>query len=48
MREGKATKTIRNDLGLLHSLFAFAEKRGWSHGNPCKHVEAPAADDLGR
>jgi len=45
VREGKAAKTIRNHLGLLHSLFTFAEKRGWSSGNPCKYVEAPAADD---
>jgi integrase len=45
VREGKAAKTIRNHLGLLHSLFTFAEKHGWSRGNPCKYVEAPAADD---
>jgi integrase len=30
---------------LLHSIFAFAEKRGWARGNPCKHVEAPEAPD---
>jgi integrase len=43
VREGKAPKTVRNHLGLLHSLFTFAEKRGWARDNPCKHVEAPAS-----
>jgi hypothetical protein len=42
-REGKAPKTIRNQLGLLHSIFAFSERRGWSQGNPCKHVDGPRA-----
>ena len=39
--EGRAPKSIRNYLGLLHSVFVFAERRGWSRGNPCKLVERP-------
>jgi len=41
--EKKAPKSIRNYLGLLHSLFVYAEKKGWAHGNPVKHVEKPRA-----
>ena len=40
-REGKATKSILNYLGLLHSIFAFAEKRGLVVRNPVKHVDKP-------
>lgn len=40
-REGKSPKTIRNQLGLLHSIFAYAERQGWRTGNPCKLVEKP-------
>jgi integrase len=39
--EKKAPKSIRNYLGLLHSLFAFAEKKGWARDNPVKRVEGP-------
>lgn len=42
--EGKAPKSIRNWLGFLHSIFAYAEKRKWSQGNPCKLVDLPAVD----
>jgi integrase len=45
LKEGKAPKTVRNHLGLLHSIFNFAEKRGWARANPCKHVELPEAGD---
>ena len=41
--QGTAPKSIRNYLGLLHSIFAFAERRGWTRGNPCKFVELPEA-----
>jgi integrase len=41
-REGKAAKSILNYLGLLHSIFAFAEKRGLVVGNPVKLVDKPS------
>ena len=40
-REGKAAKSILNYLGLLHSIFVFAEKRGLAAGNPVKLVDKP-------
>jgi integrase len=40
--EGKAPKSIRNWVGFLHSIFAYAEKRKWTRGNPCKLVDLPA------
>lgn len=43
--EGKAAKSIRNWVGLLHSIFVYAEKRKWCHGNPCKLADLPAATD---
>src|SRR4051812_31503536 len=42
--EGKGAKSIRNYVGFLHSLFAFAEKRGWTTGNPCKLVDKPRVE----
>lgn len=41
-REGKAVKSILNYLGLLHSIFTFAEKRGFARGNPVRIVDKPA------
>ena len=41
-REGKATKSILNYVGLLHSIFAFGEKRGLVRGNPVKLIDKPA------
>jgi integrase len=41
-REGKAAKSIRNWLSLLHSIFAFAEEEGWARGNPVKLVKKGA------
>lgn len=41
LQEGKAPKSVSNYLGLLHSLFEFAKKRGWASANPCKEVELP-------
>src|SRR3954451_12993551 len=40
-RAGRATKSILNYLGLLHSIFAYGEKRGWCTRNPCKLVDKP-------
>jgi len=40
-REGKATKSILNYLGLLHSIFVYAEKRGLARRNPVKLVDKP-------
>lgn len=42
-REGKATKSILNYLGLLNSIFAYAERRGLARGNPVKLVDKPSA-----
>lgn len=39
--EAKATKSIRNYVGFLHSIFVYGEKRGWSRGNPCRLVDLP-------
>jgi integrase len=47
-REGKAPKSISNYLGLLYSIFAYAEKRGWARSNPVAGAEKPrikARDD---
>jgi integrase len=40
-REGKATKSILNYLGLLHSIFAFAERRGLASANPVASIDKP-------
>ena len=40
-REGKAAKSILNYLGLLHSIFAYAERRGLARSNPVALVEKP-------
>lgn len=40
-REGKATKSILNYIGLLHSIFSYAERRGVAKANPVKLVEKP-------
>jgi integrase len=41
---GKAAKTRRNALILLHQLFAFAERRDWCAGNPCTPVDRPQVE----
>jgi Phage integrase, N-terminal SAM-like domain len=43
--DGLAPKSVRNYLGLLHSLFAYAEGQEWTRGNPCKLVEKPGEDE---
>lgn len=40
-QEGRATKSILNYLGFLHSIFSFAERRGMVRGNPVKLVDKP-------
>jgi integrase len=39
--DGKAPKSVTNWLGILHSLFEFAIRRGWAEANPCKRVAKP-------
>lgn len=41
-REGKAPKSIHNYVGLLHGIFAFAEKRGLTDSNPVAQADKPA------
>jgi integrase len=40
---GKAPKSIRNYVGLLHSIFEHAVKRSWCDRNPVAAVEKPRA-----
>jgi integrase len=40
-REGKAPKSIRNYVGVLHGVCAFAVKRRWAQSNPCAAVDLP-------
>jgi integrase len=42
--EGKAAKSIRNYLGLLHSILDHGLRRGWCQHNPVALVERPRAD----
>jgi integrase len=41
---GCAPKSIRNYLGLLHSIFELAERGGWGSGNLCKQVDQEVGD----
>lgn len=43
--EGKATKSVLNYLGFLHSIFAFAERRGLVGTNPVRQVDKPRVVD---
>src|SRR5206468_3235948 len=43
-REGKAPKSIANYTGLLYSIFAHAEKRGWARSNPVALAEKPRTE----
>jgi site-specific recombinase XerD len=43
-KAGRSPKTISNHLNFLHSLFAFAENRGWASGNAVAEAERPRAD----
>src|SRR3954454_5283523 len=42
---GRAPKSVRNYLGLLHSILTHAQKRGWCTDNPCKRVDGPRAEE---
>lgn len=46
-REGKATKSILNWVGFLHSVFEYgcSPKRGWAGVNPVKDAEKPDVED---
>jgi len=37
-----SNKTIRNYVGILSSLFRYAERRKLARGNPCDNVDLPA------
>ena len=40
-QSGRSVKTTLNALGLLHSIFDYSTKRGWTSANPCKLVDKP-------
>jgi integrase len=44
LEEGKAPKSIRNYVGLLHSIFDHASKRGWCQRNPVAGVDKPRTE----
>jgi integrase len=39
--QGRSPKSVRNWLGVLHTLMSFAERREWCVRNPCRHVDFP-------
>jgi integrase len=39
----RSVKTARNELGLLHGIFEFAQRRGVATRNPCRAVDKPEA-----
>src|SRR5205823_93300 len=41
LRQGRASKSIENYLGLLGSIFGYGIKRGWCRTNPVASVEKP-------
>jgi integrase len=43
--KGLAPKSIRLHLSLLHGIFTFAERHGWSESNPVKLVDKPRIGD---
>ena len=44
LEEGMAAKSVRNFLGLLHSIFAYAIRLGWCSHNPVAQVEKPLTE----
>jgi integrase len=40
-RDGKAAKSIRNYLGVLHSIFELSIEKGWARENPVKRAAKP-------
>jgi integrase len=45
LREGKAPKSVTNWLGLLGSIFRYAQRHGWAHSNPVTAVDKPRNPD---
>ncbi len=45
LEAGLAPKSVGNYLGLLHSLFEYAERRDWARGNPCRFVDRPGEEE---
>ena len=45
LEAGMAPKSVRNYVGLLHSLFEYAKRREWMRDNPCRRLERPADDE---
>lgn len=43
LEEGKAPKSVKNFVGLLHSILDHGVKRGWCETNPAALVEKPRA-----
>jgi integrase len=43
--EGRSPKSVRNWLGVLHSLLSYAEKRDWIPSNPCRKVDFPRIEE---
>lgn len=46
-REKKATKSIRNWIGILSATLNHARRQGWCSTNPCDSVELPREEDSG-
>jgi site-specific recombinase XerD len=46
LRQGQSVKSVRNYLGLLHSILEFALRRGWVASNPCKLVDKPQPPEV--
>jgi integrase len=44
-RQGRAPKSVRNYVGVLHGICAFAVKRRWADVNPCAAAELPRASE---
>jgi integrase len=41
LESGRASKTVRNVLTFLHSIFEHAIERGWARENPVRHAARP-------
>jgi integrase len=46
LRAGQSVKSVRNYLGLLHTILDFSLRQGWVTTNPCKLVEKPEAPEV--
>jgi hypothetical protein len=44
-REGKSAKSLRNWLGVLHTLLSYAERRDLIPSNPCRKVDFPRIEE---